>query len=200
MEAAGAHDASVRHAVDAACRALLAAEPELTGLDQVVGDGDLGMALGRGARAWLAEPVEGPAPLQLRALSAIARRVIGGTSGPLYAVGLLRAAESLTADADWAEAFAAGTAAIAELGGAQVGARTMVDALAPAGAAAPQGGAAAVAAAAAGADSTRTLTARRGRSSYLGDRVQGVPDPGAVAVTVWLSAVRDAIAAETGQR
>ena len=70
----------------------------------------------------------------------------------------------------------------------------MIDALVPAIDAAEDGLDAALAAARAGAAATADLLARRGRSSYLGDRVQGTPDPGAVAVTVWLGAVRDSIA------
>jgi hypothetical protein len=48
--------------------------------------------------------------------------------------------------------------------------------------------AAAVRAAKEGAQATRHIVARRGRSSYLGDRALGHPDPGAVAVGVWLEA------------
>ena len=50
--------------------------------------------------------------------------------------------------------------------------------------------AAAVRAAKEGAQATRHIVARRGRSSYLGDRALGHPDPGAVAVGVWLEALR----------
>ena len=186
-------DPVTRSAIDAACQALLAQEAELTRLDQVVGDGDLGTALARGARAWLERPVDGSAAQLLRRLSDDARRDIGGTSGPLYAVGLLHAAESMGRGAGWPAAFAAGVAAIRELGGAEVGDRTMIDALQPATDAAELGLDAAVAAAHAGAESTRTLLARRGRSSYLGERVLGHADPGAVAVGVWLAAVRDRV-------
>jgi dihydroxyacetone kinase len=192
LDATG-HDAVVRAAIDAATRAILDQEEELTRLDQVVGDGDLGTALARGARAWEAQPVDGSAAEQLRRLSEYARRDIGGTSGPLYAVGLLRAAESLASGASWPDAFAAGVDGVRDLGGASVGDRTMVDALQPAAEAAPDGLDAVVDAAQRGADSTRALLARRGRSSYLGDRVEGHPDPGAVAVTGWLAAVRDAL-------
>lgn len=186
------HDRAVRAAVDAACRTLLDREAELTQLDQVVGDGDLGAALARGARAWLTDPADGSPAQLLRRLADHARREIGGTSGPLYAVGLLATSEALTAGADWPAAFAAGVEGVKTLGGARVGDRTMVDALEPAAAASVEGLAAAVAAAQAGADSTTTQTARRGRSSYLGRRVHGHPDPGAVAVVRWLTAVRDA--------
>jgi triose/dihydroxyacetone kinase / FAD-AMP lyase (cyclizing) len=36
---------------------------------------------------------------------------------------------------------------------------------------------------------------RRGRSSYLGDRALGHPDPGAVAVAIWLRAVSNSLKA-----
>lgn len=188
----GTVDHDVRAAIDAACRALVAAENELTGLDQVVGDGDLGAALARGANAWLDHPVVGSAGYLLRSLAAIAQRAVGGTSGPLYAVGLLRAGLALDEGARWPDAFVAGVRAVGELGGAGVGDRTMLDALVPAaeaGVAAENPLPAAVAAAQAGADATADLVARRGRSSYLGDRVRGHRDPGAVAVTIWLRAL-----------
>ena len=47
----------------------------------------------------------------------------------------------------------------------------------------------AVAAAHRGAEATASMIPKRGRSSYLGDRALGHPDPGAVAVAVWLRAV-----------
>jgi dihydroxyacetone kinase len=88
---------------------------------------------------------------------------------------------------------------VREVGGAEVGDRTMVDALAPAAeafAAALDAGAgwrdalsAAADAAAAGAAATTDIRARLGRSSYLGDRVLGHPDPGAQAVALWLAAI-----------
>ncbi|HEY5820831.1 MAG TPA: dihydroxyacetone kinase family protein [Propionibacteriaceae bacterium] len=199
-EASGAVDPDLRAALDAACQHLLDQEAALNRLDQEVGDGDLGAALARGARAWLAAPADGSAATMLRQLSVHARRAIGGTSGPLYAVGLLRAAERLSAGETWPEAFRAGVAAIQELGGAEVGDRTMIDALAPAADAAEAGWDAAVDAARSGADSTGSMSARRGRSSYLGDRVHGHPDPGAVAVVHWLSVLRDELSPPSGDR
>ncbi len=188
----GADDPACREAIDRVCRALLDAEDELTRMDKVVGDGDLGTALARGARAWQADPAQGGAAHQLRHLSALIRRDVGGTSGPLYAAGLLRAAESVAAQGDWAMALQAANDGVTDLGGARVGDRTMVDALAPAADAATEGLAAAAEAARRGADSTIGQTARRGRSCYLGDRVHGHPDPGAVAIAVWLEALAGA--------
>jgi dihydroxyacetone kinase len=112
----------------------------------VVGDGDLAISLERGSRAVRQAlptyPLDDPATA-LRALAVALQRSLGGTSGPLYAAFFLRASASLgRAAADdaetWATAFRAGCAAIAELGGAAPGDRTMLDALLPA--AAFQGG------------------------------------------------------------
>jgi triose/dihydroxyacetone kinase / FAD-AMP lyase (cyclizing) len=200
-------DDPLRRALEAVAEALISVRDELTELDREVGDGDLGISLARGAAAVLADcpgyPGEaGPAAV-LRATSATLRRSMGGTSGPLYAVMLLRAAAALPpaapGAAEWAVAFRAAVDGVREVGGAEVGDRTMVDALAPAAdafAAALAAGTpwrdalgAAADAAAAGAASTADIRARLGRSSYLGDRVLGHPDPGAQAVALWLAAI-----------
>ncbi len=207
-------DDPIRRALEAVAEAMISVRDELTELDREVGDGDLGISLARGAAAILADcpqyPGEdGPAAV-LRAASATVRRSVGGTSGPLYAILLLRAAAGWEAAADdaaargvaagpeaWAAAFRAAVIGVREVGGASVGDRTMVDALAPAAEAfdraTGEGGAfalgAAADAAAAGTNATADLQARLGRSSYLGDRVLGRPDPGAQAVALWLSAL-----------
>jgi dihydroxyacetone kinase len=214
-------DDPVRRALEAVAEALISVRDELTELDREVGDGDLGISLARGSAAILAEcptyPGEdGPAAV-LRAASATVRRSVGGTSGPLYAILLLRAAagwESADDDASargagddagpqtWAAAFRAAVDGVRAVGGAEVGDRTMVDALAPAAeafgtaldAGTPWRSAlgAAVDAANAGTEATAGIRARLGRSSYLGDRVLGHPDPGAQAVALWLTAIADA--------
>ena len=103
-------------------------------------------------------------------------------------------------EAQWARAFLAGCQGMSDLGGAAKGDRTMLDALWPAAeafASAVESGqdraqawAAAVQAAKEGAEATRHVVARRGRSSYLGDRALGHSDPGAVAVGIWLESFR----------
>ncbi|QGF22936.1 dihydroxyacetone kinase family protein [Raineyella fluvialis] len=185
----GHPDARVRAAIDVACQAVLDSETELTHLDQQVGDGDLGQALARGAYGWFDDPIEGDASHLLRHLSWIARRDVGGTSGALYAMGLLRAAESLERGGDWGEALAAAVDGVAGLGAAAPGDGTMLDALAPAATAWADGPAAVVDAARRGAEATVGAVARRGRASYLGERAVGYPDPGAIAVVRWLEAV-----------
>jgi dihydroxyacetone kinase len=217
-------DDPLRRVLEAVAAALIGAEDELTAMDREVGDGDLGISMARGANAVLRDcptyPGEsGPAAV-LRAASATVRRSVGGTSGPLYAVLLLRAAAAIdTPDTDaaadradtaggaagrWAVALQAGTDGVRRTGGAEVGDRTMVDALAPAAAALtaaldagrtwPEALSAAVDAAREGTAGTATVRARLGRSSYLGDRVLGHPDPGARAVVVWLAAIARSLA------
>ncbi|MGY1815420.1 dihydroxyacetone kinase subunit DhaL [Blastococcus sp. SYSU D00820] len=196
-------DSPLRAALTAVAHALEAAEPELTAMDREVGDGDLGVSLRRAARAVLAEldrlPGETPAAT-LRAVSALVRRVVGGTSGPLYAVLLLRAATALDGvaqpgPAEWAAAFTAGVEGVTDLGGARPGDATMVDALVPAASSLAErlDLGAAVIAAEQGAAATAALRARRGRASYVGERAVGRVDPGAHAVALWLAAVRDAL-------
>ncbi|GAB2595787.1 dihydroxyacetone kinase family protein [Kribbella endophytica] len=184
--------------VVAVCNVLIAAETQLTELDQLVGDGDLGISLARGARAVLAEKdqYDGTDDAStLRGIAGTVRRTVGGTSGPLYAALVLRAASARSAGKSWPEAFAAGVDAIAELGGAKVGDRTMLDALVPAAVALRTGVLAeAVAAARKGTDETAGILARRGRSSYLGDRALGTVDPGAEAVVLWLEALDEQLA------
>jgi triose/dihydroxyacetone kinase / FAD-AMP lyase (cyclizing) len=52
---------------------------------------------------------------------------------------------------------------------------------------------AAVEAAERGADATAHMQPKLGRSSYLGVRVLGYPDPGAKAISMWLRAASDAL-------
>ena len=208
-----AADARLRRVIEAVCARLTDAEAVLTEMDQRVGDGDLGISMARAAQGIRDEIDEWPAETDpaavLRAMSATIRRVVGGTSGPLYAILLMRAAATLdgakTNDARaWSAAFSAAVEGVSELGGAHPGDRTMIDALHPAAQAmqaALDGGKneeaainAAVEAAVQGAAQTASMTPKRGRSSYLGDRALGFADPGAYAVALWLAAVRDALA------
>jgi triose/dihydroxyacetone kinase / FAD-AMP lyase (cyclizing) len=131
------------------------------------------------------------------------RQELGGSSGPLYAVFFLRCGSALeTAGAvglpQWVQALDQGCQAISQLGGAKPGDRTMLDALDPfvkqlqqsvSVTITPELLLAAVEVAERGAEATAQMKPRLGRSSYLGDRVLGHPDPGAKAIAIWLRAV-----------
>ncbi|WP_460042916.1 dihydroxyacetone kinase subunit DhaL [Pseudomonas sp. S2_H01] len=202
---------AMRKVLQAVSQAFQHSEQVLTELDSVVGDGDIGISLARGARAIDAAleslALDRPA-VALQQLSAILRRVLGGTSGPLYAVFVLRAGVALSEHAEpgsvgaWAEALQAGCDGMVRLGGASAGDRTMLDALIPAAAALSsqaKGVATADAvlqmaiAAEIGAEATRTMLPSKGRSSYLAERALGHVDPGAYAVALWMRAVASAL-------
>jgi dihydroxyacetone kinase len=200
---------NVERAIKAACEALFQAEPQLTELDRITGDGDMGASMKRASIA-IKEAIPSY-PLNdisatLKALGHTLRHELGGSSGPLYGVLFLRAGNVLENSgriglAGWATAFDEGCRAISELGGAKPGDRTMLDAFDPflktlreAGTGTPREALlAAVDEAQRGAEATAQMKPRLGRSSYLQDRVLGHPDPGAIAVAIWLRAVADAV-------
>ena len=105
--------------------------------------------------------------------------------------------------AQFAEALAAGQATVQKYGEAEVGDKTMVDALDPAvaalreaveaGTAAGEALAAAEQAAVEAARATAETPARRGRASYVGDVAKGVIDPGAAAMALVIGAARAAV-------
>ena len=103
----------------------------------------------------------------------------------LLSIFFTAASKAMAEKADIAAALLAGLDRMTFYGGASVGDRTMVDALAPALAVLTSGNVAGAAkVAAAGAESTKAMRkAKAGRASYVGERdLEGVPDPGAVAV------------------
>ena len=178
-------------------------------MDRVTGDGDLGTSMERAAKAVQAALESYPlddVPATLIALGHTLRHELGGSSGPLYGVLFLRCGSVLeesggTALAQWAEALDQGCQAISELGAAKPGDRTMLDALDPfvralktsVGGEAHDAVLTAVEAAERGVEATSQMKPRLGRSSYLGDRVLGYPDPGAKAVVVWLRAASEVL-------
>jgi dihydroxyacetone kinase-like protein len=186
--------------------------PRLTELDSAIGDGDHGANMSRGLTAAVAAIREKEPDTAGKTLIMAGREMIaktGGASGPLYGSGLRKAGKALdevgaTDTAAFAEALAAMLTAVEELGGATVGDKTMIDALAPAVAvfhtAAEEGtdlhsaAKAAAEAAEEGLAATIPLQARKGRASYLGPRSIGHEDPGAASTALLLRALADVTA------
>jgi phosphoenolpyruvate---glycerone phosphotransferase subunit DhaL len=185
----------------------------LTQLDSAVGDGDHGNNMHRGFQAAL-ERLEGTDPQTpsdaLKAVSMALVNKVGGAAGPLYGTAFLRASTALSSKEDLspedvAGALEAALGGIKQRGKAEVGDKTIVDALEPAVEAAKEaassgGGAgevlrAAAEAAGEGAEATVPLTARRGRASYLGPRSAGHMDPGARSTYLLLDAAARALGA-----
>ncbi|MFZ4299068.1 dihydroxyacetone kinase subunit DhaL [Streptomyces cinereoruber] len=176
----------------------------LTELDSAIGDADHGANLKRGFAAVAETLAKEPPGTPGAVLTTAGRQLIstvGGASGPLYGT-LLRSAGKALGDEErvgrerLAEAFGAGVEAVARLGGAQVGDKTMLDALVPAAEALRESFAAARAAAEEGALATVPLRARKGRASYLGERSVGHQDPGATSSALLFAALADTAAAE----
>ncbi|MFD4793976.1 dihydroxyacetone kinase subunit DhaL [Streptomyces anulatus] len=169
----------------------------LTELDSAIGDADHGSNLQRGFTA-VTEVLEKDAPATPGAVLTLAGRqlisTVGGASGPLYGTLLRRTGKALGDDDEvtqeqLARAFAAGVAAVGQLGGAQAGDKTMLDALLPAVEALATSFDGAANAARAGAEATVPLQARKGRASYLGERSIGHQDPGATSSALLVEAL-----------
>ncbi|AJF69523.1 dihydroxyacetone kinase [Streptomyces vietnamensis] len=176
----------------------------LTELDSAIGDADHGANLKRGFAAVTEVLGKEPPPSPGAVLTAAGRQLIstvGGASGPLYGTLLRRAGKTLGEDAEvtrerLAEALGAGVAAVSQLGGAQVGDKTMLDALVPAVEGLRSSYEAARAAAEEGALATVPLQARKGRASYLGERSIGHQDPGATSSALLFAALAETAGAE----
>lgn len=180
----------------------------LTRLDSEIGDGDHGTNMHRGFQAAL-ERLEGSEPSSpsdvLKTVSMALISKVGGAAGPLYGTAFLRASTALAdkeevSGEDVAAALEAALGGIKQRGKAEVGDKTIVDALQPAVDAAKQasGGAAEVLRAAAdaaeeGVESTVEIVAKRGRASYLGQRSAGHKDPGAASTQLLLDAAARAL-------
>lgn len=109
---------------------------------------------------------------------------MGGSSGVLLAIFFAAAGDAVSNGHSPIDALRVGLARMQEIGGAQPGDRTMIDALLPALDALPQGLTEAARAARKGARLTATMSkANAGRAAYIGaEQLQGHADPGAEAV------------------
>ena len=120
--------------------------------------------------------------------------VMGGSSGVLMAIFFTAAAQHLSEGDDLPVALQQGLEKMKQYGGAKPGDRTLIDALQPAIEALVAGKPLAAAADAAqhGSDATASMgKAKAGRSSYLNSaNLNGVPDPGAVAVARVFAALK----------
>ena len=179
--------APTREFLTACCKVMIAAEADLNALDAKSGDGDTGSTLAGAARA-LIDAME-RLPLadhtQLcRAIGLELSQTMGGSSGVLLAIFFAAAGDGASSGLPMRKALKAGLQRMQEIGGAQIGDRTMVDALAPALDTLEDGFAGAAAAARKGADHTATIVkAKAGRASYLNaQQLEGHNDPGAEAV------------------
>ena len=189
---------------------LIAAESQVTRFDDVVGDGDCGTVLKRGAIA--VSEMQEKADISDDILINMARIVktveatMDGTSGALYAIFLnalvhnLRLQDTshptpMTAQM-WGEALIKPLEALGKYTPAKPGDRTVLDALYPFVLTLQETGSVKKAAEAAkrGSDQTRGMKPSLGRSVYIGgDGYQKVPDPGAYGLSEFLIGIQAAL-------
>ncbi|MGH2995976.1 MAG: dihydroxyacetone kinase subunit DhaL, partial [Gaiellaceae bacterium] len=186
----------------------------LTQLDAAIGDADHGTNMDRGFTA-VVQKLDGldglPPGKVLTTAGSTLVSTVGGASGPLWGVALRRAGRALGEAEEFdaaglADALDAALAGVVELGAAQEGDKTMVDALAPAvralqegvgqGTALTQALAAARSAGEDGMRATVPMQASKGRASYLGERSIGHQDPGATSTALIIAALERSIAEE----
>lgn len=191
LEFTPSQDEQTARVVSRVAQTLIDLEAELNALDAKVGDGDTGSTFAAGARKVKSALEAQQLPLaDLPSLFALVGEqlatVMGGSSGVLMSILFTAAGQQLAQGGTLPEALQQGLAQMKHYGGAQIGHRTLIDALEPALDALVAGKtlAEAAEAAAQGAESTAQMqSARAGRSSYLNQQtLDGVKDPGAYAV------------------
>ena len=178
-------------------------------LDAVVGDGDFGYSLARGFEIvhedWDNIDRSDPGTFLVKIAGTVSAR-IGGTSGPIWGTAILRAGAQLRGKdefdhEDVVRALRASVEGIKARGKAELGEKTLLDALVPAidtleaesgaGKAPAEVVRAMATTAREAAENTKSMQARRGRASYTGERSIGSVDAGAMAIAVLLEKLAD---------
>ena len=183
----------------------------LTELDAAIGDADHGINMKRGFQkviSQLPSVADKDIGSILKTVSMTLISSVGGASGPLYGTLFLRASTAVAgklelSDEDLIALLQAAVDGIIQRGKANLGDKTMLDALSPASDAFKQAVAnnastqealqQAVAAAEEGMKNTIPLVAKKGRASYLGDRSSGHQDPGATSAYLILKTLLQTI-------
>ncbi|MEM7752978.1 MAG: dihydroxyacetone kinase subunit DhaK [Pseudomonadota bacterium] len=177
---------------------LIDAEAPLNELDAKSGDGDTGSTLATAARSLKGSLDKMPLADLTQLFPALGNELsqtMGGSSGVILAIYFNAAGDACAGGAPVAQALKEGLQRICDVGGAQVGDRTMIDALAPALDALGDGLTAAAVAARAGADSTAGIhQAKAGRAAYVpSENLKGHNDPGAEAVALLFEGLAQAV-------
>jgi phosphoenolpyruvate---glycerone phosphotransferase subunit DhaL len=214
MEGTGVDADTVKRWLNEAAASVREQRDYLTQLDAAIGDADHGTNMDRGFTAVVekVDGLDGPPGKLLTTAGATLVSTVGGASGPLWGTALRRAGRTLGEAEDFggpelAAALDAALAGVVELGAANEGDKTMVDALAPAvralrarletGGELGEALADARAAGEEGMRATTPLQASKGRASYLGERSIGHQDPGATSTALIIAALERSVAETT---
>ncbi len=168
---------------------LINAEKNLNELDAKSGDGDTGSTLATAARALQGSLDRMPLADLTQLFPALGNELsqtMGGSSGVILAIFFNAAGDACASGASVPKSLVEGLNRVSQVGGANVGDRTMIDALAPALAALPSGLTHAAEAAREGANNTANIRrAKAGRAAYVPEEnLVGHNDPGAEAVAL----------------
>mgnify|MGYP006272240473 FL=1 len=180
---------------------LIASAPKFEELDSAAGDGDLGITAGKiaeGIRSGIST-ASGDPKSDLMLIGREISKSAPSTFGTLFATGFVRAASAVINNDDpkvnLERALTAAYEGIAARGKAQLGERTLLDALAPAIEALKNstdlksGLKNAAIAARRGATETANMAPKHGRAGWIGDRAKGHEDAGANVVAASLEAI-----------
>ena len=192
--------AQIERAIKTTCSTVLRNEHYFADLDGLAGDGDFGTSLATGFRQiekeWDDIPKTDIGAMLLK-ISMIVSKHVGGSSGPIWGTGFMKAAmltrgKTAITIQDLADMLGSGIEGIMARGGAKLGDKTLLDALIPVHERLKAGGDKATVlkecaeVADNAIDETRSLRAGRGRASQVGERSIGTPDPGIVAIATIL--------------
>lgn len=204
------NDTTYEKALKAGLEKLISVEPEVTKYDTVVGDGDCGTGMKRGAEAVLHSMQQSrPSTDLVTNMTNVVHAVensMDGTSGALFCIFLNSLVSNLRAQDNsshqqvtpqiWAKALGESLHDLQKYTPAKPGDRTLIDALAPFVGTLSQTSDVLQAgkAARAGAEATKGMKASLGRSVYVGgDSWRDVPDPGAYGLASLLTGIVGAL-------
>ncbi|KAL4920469.1 Dak1 domain-containing protein [Aspergillus aurantiobrunneus] len=204
----------VRKVLGAALKRVIEAEPQITRYDTIVGDGDCGIGLRRGAEAVLklinddSFNVDGDIIHTVNRIVTVVENTMDGTSGAIYAIflnallhGLREQDKGSSTPANvevWGNALKYSITALGKYTPAQPGDRTMIDALVPFAQtlAEKKDVHAAAKAAAEATEATKHMKASLGRTVYVGGEeewVGKIPDPGAYGLSELFAGLASAL-------
>ncbi|KAF9975794.1 Dihydroxyacetone kinase 2 [Actinomortierella ambigua] len=203
-----AKDARWEHVIETVYKNVVINEPEVTRLDQIMGDGDCGQVLLSGVSAIHDASKKSDLPLNdpsaaLARMSAILEGAMGGTSGIIYCLFMDGLAQSMSkvkgstalSPAVWGEAMIQALHTLYQYTTARPGHRTLIDALEPFASTLAKTGDVdqALKAARAGAEATTQMKPKRGRAAYMGADHDKVQDAGAAGLVAVLEGIAQAL-------
>ncbi len=178
-------------------------------LDSAAGDGDFGMSVAKGFKVLKAEWNDlnvTDIGKFLRSCGMIITEHCGGASGPIWGSAFMSAARYSSGKTEltlqeFSELMQSAVDGIQKRGGAELGDKTLLDALIPTTESLKQSAVSGhsfkeafkrgALAAVEGAEKTKEYVASKGRASYVGDRSISYPDAGAMALGIIFTVIAE---------